>query len=75
MLLSKFFQGKSEEINQRNFLAHSGLERNVTEIKLDKDALDKKYEKSLRKSIILRYTPAKHEKVMNSAFGGMRSYR
>jgi len=57
--LSKLIEGKSE-INLRNFLAHSGLERNITEIKLDLTS-------EIRKAIKVRYAPEKLKDVMDLA--------
>lgn len=35
--LREFMSGESEEVNKRNFLAHSGFERNVTEVMIYND--------------------------------------
>lgn len=49
----------SKEFSERNFLAHSGLERNVTEIKCDSQ------------SIMLRYAKEEIEKVIEGCLHGL----
>lgn len=51
ILLSEIMGGNLQEAEFRNFLAHSGLERNITEVKFDKDVLGGGIKKA-----ILRYS-------------------
>jgi len=55
--------GKGGEWSERNFLAHSGFERNVTEITVRSSEIIK----GLREAIRLRYLQDKREKVLNAS--------
>jgi len=55
--------GKGGEWSERNFLAHSGLERNVTEITVRSSEITK----GLREAIKLRYLQDKREKALNAS--------
>ncbi|RLI74482.1 TIGR01897 family CRISPR-associated protein [Archaeoglobales archaeon] len=62
-------ESSHEEPNLRNFLAHSGLERNITQIKVM--ILNMDFEKSLRNTIIIRYAPSKIKTAINLASDGI----
>lgn len=63
-LLSELMGGDMQEAEFRNFLAHSGLERNITEVKFGKDALGGGVTKA-----ILRYS--EKDKAKKLALKGM----
>ena len=59
--------GKGGEWAERNFLAHSGLERNVTEVSLKSNEIVN----GLKKALKLRYLPSEKEKVLRTSSSGL----
>jgi len=63
-------KGKSsrEKPDLRNFLAHSGLEHNITQIKV---VISDGYERSLKDIILVRYAPSEIKTVVDLASNGV----
>jgi len=68
---SKLGEPGVENFDYRNFLAHSGLERNAVEVRLEKATLEEA-QKQVRKLIMLRYKEGLRPEIEGAACKGLQ---